>query len=124
MKAEIIESAEGCQLCTSWKHASAVCHQRRNGVITRGTAPKGTRCNKEHHKCFHNEAVGSIQGSSKRRTGSIMLQESGATHSIITHQLAHNLSLCSEQITIKVNLPDTQHKVLQRKSYRFYITDA
>ena len=41
-KAEIIEGAGGCHLCTSWKHALAVCHQRRY-KFTAETSPREIR---------------------------------------------------------------------------------
>ena len=55
---------------------------------------------------------------------SIMLEDPGSTHSIITHQLVHYLGLRSEQITIEVNLPEKQHKVHHSNAYRFYITNG
>ena len=35
----------GCRLCTSWKYASAVCHQRRNVVNTCNIESENSRCN-------------------------------------------------------------------------------
>ena len=49
-KEKVIEDVGGCWLCTRWKHTSAVCHQRMNGVIACNIESEGSRCNKEHHK--------------------------------------------------------------------------
>ena len=55
---------------------------------------------------------------------SILLEDPGLTHNLITQQLSRDLGQASEQITIKVKVPERQQKIHQTKAYRFDLTDA
>ena len=53
----------GYRMCTSWKHAGTICHQRQNGVIACSVRNAEGVFGEEHHKILHLSDGGDYQAA-------------------------------------------------------------
>ena len=88
-KARTKECVRGCQLCTSWKHMTADCHQNKNRIFACSVESEGSRCKMKHHKCLHIPSLVDCQaaGTTSTHVGTKPRKEHGGQMSSICWQL-------------------------------------